>query len=819
MASIKNGKKMSLRSQKDNLAKLMATEDLTIVHKKVPTAYFDVKNRVLCCPTFKDDISSELYDLFMGHEVGHALNTPYEGLHSTIKKNRTLKGYLNVIEDVRIEKAIKHKYQGLRKSFFTAYNELMGRDFFGLKKMKMTIDELSLIDKINLTTKVGHRVNIKLNKEEQPFLDWAERCKTWEEVVECAEAIYEWSKENETRSQQENQTFFVPQDFEEDEEGEEFDEDEGSENSFEDYSDEDSLPDEDDVEGMGKTKDSDEDSENEKEAEGDEESDSEDEEEGQQDQDGMGGREGGKFEGDYDDKDGARESITEHFAHNNEEEYLEEKPIVRTNIDLRKVFKETDIDEIRVSYKEVLEDWRAFFGGQIKSRYNATIKDADIERGLRLAKHTGKKLTDKNKKLIMHMAKEFEMKQTAMRSVKSFQGKTGELDMNMLAKYQIVDDIFKRATYTPDGKNHGITVLLDWSGSIWRQVNDLLEQSIILAEFCRKVNIPYRVYLFSDAYKRVDWTTGKALDSNKDHRDGGYIIEIMSNEMKNREHTEMMSYLGSIWNGQMYSSYKRWDTVVEEWNKWFEGVDHVEDYYDMQSNEKMVPYVYSLGGTPLNNALVVMRKFLPEFAKQYQIEKSILTVITDGYSHSSPLTSMSDEEGKDRTSQEKFLTDDDTDSWNILVERNIIDPYNRRVYPFSIPNRYARYNDFAHTQNLLDWLAKTTGVIVTGYFCIERKGDAYTLLQSIRDAHPDRPWFELDSIWKEARKTGTVIECHGYNKLFMTTTNALSVTGEDGLSDEFDGAKKVRLIAAFKRNQKSKTTSRFLTNEFIKEIA
>ena len=45
-----------LRTQKDNLARLMATEDLTIVHKAIPTAYFDVKNRVLACPVFKDDI-------------------------------------------------------------------------------------------------------------------------------------------------------------------------------------------------------------------------------------------------------------------------------------------------------------------------------------------------------------------------------------------------------------------------------------------------------------------------------------------------------------------------------------------------------------------------------------------------------------------------------------------------------------------------------------------------------------------------------------------------------------------------------------------
>ena len=189
-----------LKNQKDSLARLMATENLTIVHKKIPTAYFDVKNRVLACPTFKDDISPELYDLFMGHEVGHALNTPYEGLHSTLTENRTLKGYLNVVEYVRIEKAIKQKYQGLRTSFFKAYNELMEKNFFGIKGRNL--QELALIDKINLITKCGSRVNIKLNDTEQEFLQMAEDCKTWEEVVECANSIYEYSKENEERDEE-----------------------------------------------------------------------------------------------------------------------------------------------------------------------------------------------------------------------------------------------------------------------------------------------------------------------------------------------------------------------------------------------------------------------------------------------------------------------------------------------------------------------------------------------------------------------------------------------------------------------------------------
>ena len=71
--------------------------------------------------------------------------------------------------------------------------------------------------------------------------------------------------------------------------------------------------------------------------------------------------------------------------------------------------------------------------------------------------------------------------------------------MNRLAKYQIVDDVFKRVTYLPEGKNHGVTVLIDWSGSISVEIKDILEQAMILAEFCRKVQIPFRIYLFSDA--------------------------------------------------------------------------------------------------------------------------------------------------------------------------------------------------------------------------------------------------------------------------------------------------------------------------------
>ena len=60
---------------KDQLAKLLATEDLVVEHKKVLTASFNVSTRVLVLPMW-EKASNNVYDMLVGHEVGHALFTP-----------------------------------------------------------------------------------------------------------------------------------------------------------------------------------------------------------------------------------------------------------------------------------------------------------------------------------------------------------------------------------------------------------------------------------------------------------------------------------------------------------------------------------------------------------------------------------------------------------------------------------------------------------------------------------------------------------------------------------------------------------------------
>ena len=47
-------------------------------------------------------------------------------------------------------------------------------------------------------------------------------------------------------------------------------------------------------------------------------------------------------------------------------------------------------------------------------------------------------------------------------------------------------------------KNHGIVILLDWSGSMNNIMQSTIGQLLILTDFCRKVGVPFEVYAFTN---------------------------------------------------------------------------------------------------------------------------------------------------------------------------------------------------------------------------------------------------------------------------------------------------------------------------------
>ena len=195
---------------KGTLARLLATENLTVEHRQVTTAYFDVEQRILCLPIWKH-ASDTVYDLLVGHEVGHALYTPADGLNTDVPKS-----FINVLEDARIEKMMKRTYPGLRRSFFDGYKELWNDDFFGVKHEEL--EDLPLIDRINLYFK-GNR-SMPFAEEENIWVEKVANTKTFKDVVDLANEMYGHAKEKQAEKDAQLPQLDMPFDFDLDEDGE-----------------------------------------------------------------------------------------------------------------------------------------------------------------------------------------------------------------------------------------------------------------------------------------------------------------------------------------------------------------------------------------------------------------------------------------------------------------------------------------------------------------------------------------------------------------------------------------------------------------------
>ena len=100
-------------------------------------------------------------------------------------------------------------------------------------------------------------------------------------------------------------------------------------------------------------------------------------------------------------------------------------------------------------------------------------------------------------KEVNYLVKEFECKKSANAYARATTARTGVLDTTNLHTYKFNEDLFKKISILPDGKNHGLVFILDWSGSMQSVMMDTLKQLYNLLWFCKKVNIPFDVYALS----------------------------------------------------------------------------------------------------------------------------------------------------------------------------------------------------------------------------------------------------------------------------------------------------------------------------------
>jgi len=447
---------MNLANTKSQLAKLMATENITVQHKKTQTASFDVKNRVLTLPILKEDLSVNIYDLMTSHEVGHALWTPEEGWHDAVCANGPkFKTFLNIVEDARIEKKIKLKYPGLAGAYRNGYKELLDMDFFGLRGQD--IQALPFIDRINLHFKLGTLVNLQFNEEEAEWIEKIGATDTFEEVMALTEELFAAEKEKaEEQLEQEAEEQKQSGQAGDDEEGEEFDTDGQNDDDGEEEENQNSAPAPTDATGDEESQDA---------GYGDEWDDEFDDEEIDEmpvDAEELMG-------GDTDETQRANEGqLTKQDGR--EVEYV--------------TFGDHDYSDRVIGYKRVIE-WFASNENLLSSHK------------VEVAEKT-KEWRANNQKIINYMVKEFEMRKKADEFKRVQISKTGELDMKKVFGYKFNDDLFKKVATVQGGKNHGFVMYIDWSGSMAPNMAATIDQLLNLVVFCRKVKIPFEAYMFSD---------------------------------------------------------------------------------------------------------------------------------------------------------------------------------------------------------------------------------------------------------------------------------------------------------------------------------
>ena len=761
-----------VNSNKDTLAKLMATENITVLHKRIPTAYFDVKTRTLVCPLLKDDMSSELYDLFMGHEVGHALFTPLEGWHDKVSdKGPIFKGYLNVIEDIRIEKKIKAKYPGLRKSFYTAYKELLEDDFFGLEKLDKSISELNLIDRINLHYKVGHGIRVPFSNDEKIIIDRCEKLETFEDVLKLATELF-------NQKQEEAESFIdglTQEQLEElaDEMGIEQPEDGGTElNDLDNMVETEAK--EKGTAGIDEFGESEEQEQEEQEQQDsysiakeknsdDSGEDTETNESSKENQEGENseGTEASPSKGQSSLEDKVKEELNKS---NTDEAFRENE---EKCFDTDKYGREPRYLEIpeRVKYENFIVDFKEI---------EKTLGNFNREP---VSKFT-KNFMNKNKSVVNYMAKEFEMKKAASAYNKSQQAKTGELNMDKLHLYQIKDDIFNRVEITPDGKNHGMIMTIDWSGSMSEDIESTLEQALVLSMYCKKINIPFQLYAFSDGYHRAGSYDEKAnsaayktYEKEVDINDTAVVsslalLEIVNDKMKTSEYQRAMENWFQIVKSMNY----RWSSYADDQN------------YDQEAS---LPGQLYLSGTPLDATLFVVRDLINDFQYQNNLDIVSYVCLTDGQSHSCFGSGVS------------------------LVDRKI-----NQTFQLNTNGGYSC------TKGLLKWLKATTNCRTIGYYLTKAKGRRLEGEVSNFTGYYEYDYEKQEQQRKSFNKEGSVlIENCNYDLGIVINSRKLKLNYNEDVLQVGEDPTKGQLKRALVKTGQSKVKQRIILNKFVQQMA
>ncbi len=764
---------------KGTLAKLLATEDLVVEHRKCETASFDVERRVLTLPIW-ENASENVYDMLVSHEVGHALFTPRDWSEFPCPQS-----FINVVEDARIEKLMKRKYAGLPKTFFKGYKELNEDDFFQVNDRDL--QDLQLIDRINLHFKIGNFRVVPFLDTEYDFVTRTERAETFEEVIEISKDIHEFMKEQWDEEQAQ---------MAEDEREDHISMEGGNGNGTDDGE----YPLEDLSEGRGKKGEGEE-----SEQTPDQEIinpnqpwDSADTEAGTQtttepseantDTRPTQGKQEPNFEAETDNT--FIEKVKEYVKHGGYEIEYVEIPKINT------------LSDVIISEKEVQEELDTWFKDfrldrLVKSSWNSdeNVENERLTEALETLAMADKEFDTFRKQSqpeVNYLVKEFEMRKSAAAYARAGVSRTGVLNTKILHQYKYNEDLFKKVTTLPDGKNHGMMFVLDWSGSMNHNLLDTVKQVCSLAWFCRKVQIPFKVYAFSNY--RQSWGRKEVVVEQKmgdvDLNQGFCLLELLTSNGNNKTFEHNIKNFFRV--GMSAGDYRMFDDAERE-----NAIQNRFSYY--HGRRLPNPPKFGLGSTPLMETVTVLHSVVPVFKRETGVEKISISILSDGESapcsYYCPRNFMGSTEGYY------------SNSFNSRCQ--LRNRKTGRVYGGSYDMEDVYNNFLSHLKESFP------EVSLLGFRILSKgEGSSYFRQQKSR-GYFKGTWEEASASYKKNRFFE--MDNSAFDKLFiLPSTN----TSDDHSMEELkEDATKAQIRSAFKKMFKGKASNKRLLTSFSKTVA
>ena len=575
---------------KATLARLMSAENLTVdINSSAPTASFNLVDRTLTLPVW--DIGDEAYNMLVGHEVSHALYTPAgealaKGCDAIDPKNTAVaRDYINVVEDARIERMIKNDYPGLRRSFAEGYREFIKRDLF--KVSGQDISKFGLIDRINLHYKIGWTTSVPFSPEEFPLVRRVAETKTWDEVVALSKELYDFAKQQKKQEQEnENAKSDKGAETPEEQDGEQ---EQGENEQGGDQSSEGEMSEDKQEQGQGKP----------------------------QAQSSESGEDDGQDSGDEQEANQAAQADEDAPPSG-------AKTMTAMAEGLKELAAKSECTPIEtVNLPTELPENFVVPMGELMERLERSIRQDQANQFYSVWK-------SENSGDIQALWSEFERRKAADAHRRAVSSDTGVLDPLRLVHYKVSDDIFLTNTTVRDGKNHGIVLFVDMSGSMNERIFGTMVQTLNLAAFARRANIPFVVYGFGDKFRGFgamgSWGKGwEYLTETMSMISGdrARLVTLIQSGQTQAEFQKSAGYLLGMAAGLSHSNM-----VPKSYCKAYASVTN--GYYPNALRTHLLSNGIDMGGTPTNHALLAATVLVPQFKAKHRLQVVNTVVMTDG---------------------------------------------------------------------------------------------------------------------------------------------------------------------------------------------